>query len=132
SAGTTLDTRGNTGSIGSLASASTTSVVQNGLQGTAGTLVTGIDNNSSTFAGTLQSPFPTGLLNVTKIGTGILTLTNNSAATNNGTLTVNGGGVTVNGASGAISFTTTTLNTGGTLLLDYGASAANDRMGSAF
>ena len=132
SAGTTLDTRGNTGTIGSLASASTTSVLENGLQGTAGTLVTGLDNLSSTFAGTIVSPFPTGLLNLTKIGTGTWTLTNDSTATNDGVMTVSGGGVTLAAAGAKIGFTTTTVNTGGTILLDNSSAATNNRLGGAF
>lgn len=130
-ANTTLDARGLTGTIGSLASAATTSSLTNGLQGTAGTVQIGLDNATTLFAGTISSPFPTGLLNVTKFGTGTMTLTNNSSATNNGTLVVGGGGITLSGANGKISFTTTTLQSGGTVTLDNSTTALSDRLGSS-
>ena len=131
-ANTVLDTRGNVGDIGSLASTATSASVINGLQGTAGTLTLGLDNVANvTFAGTISSPYPTGLLNITKIGTGVWTLTNNSTATNSGTLTVSDGGVTLNGSAGVVSFTNYTVQPGGTLLLDDSVNAVNNRLGGS-
>ena len=129
---TTFDTRGIGGDIGSLASSAASAQLINGLQGTAGTLTTGLDGTSSTFAGTISSSYPTGLLNITKINGGTWTLTNTSTTTNNGTLTVNGGAVAVSGAAGQISFTSYTLNTGGTLFLDNSVNALNNRLGTPF
>jgi len=126
--GTTLDTRGLTGTIGSLSSSNASAVVMNGLQGTAGTLQTGLDNTASTFAGIFNSPYPTGLLNITKIGTGAFTLTGNSTATNSGTLTVDTGSVVVN-STGQLGFSTYTLTPGGLLNLDNSGTAKNDRLG---
>ena len=128
---TVLDARGLSGTIGSFASTATTAVVMNGLQGTAGTVTAGLDNANSTFAGTFSSPYPTGLLNIAKIGSGNLTLTNDSSATNSGTLTVNGGTVTVGGANGRLGFTTYTLNAGGTLALGDGGASNDNRLGGA-
>jgi autotransporter-associated beta strand protein len=123
--GTILDARGLTGTIGSLTGSGT---VENYSLATAGTLLTGMDNSNSTFSGILASPFSSALLNVTKIGTGTFTLTGASMTTNNGTLAVSEGVVDVN-TTGQISFVTTTLNTGGTLLLDNSGSVLNNRLG---
>ena len=128
--GTTLDTRGLSGTIGSLASTFSSAVVMNGLQGAGATLTTGLDNTSASFAGVFNSPYPQGQLGVTKIGSGTQTLTGNSSATNSGTLTINGGTVDLN-AGGLVGFSTDTINTNGTLLLDNTATAVNNRLGSA-
>ena len=141
SANTTIDTRGdNQGAgygglvVGSVASSSTSAVIMNGVQGTAGNLTTGLDNSSTTYAGTFFSPYPTGLLNVTKIGSGIWSLTNNGQATASGTLNVSNGTVNLGtvAGGGAISFQTYTLPTGGNLVLDNGVIATNNRLGGAF
>lgn len=126
--GTILDTRALLGTIGSLTG---NGVVENYSLNTAGTLQTGLDNTASTFAGTFVSPFSSGLLNVTKLGTGTFTLTGASTSTNNGTLTDDGGVIDLN-STGQVSFVTEALNTGGTLLVDDSGGVVPNRLGTSF
>jgi autotransporter-associated beta strand protein len=126
--GTVLDTRALLGTIGSLTGSG---VVENYSLNTAGTLQTGLDNTASTFAGTFVSPFSSGLLNVTKLGTGTFTLTGASTSTNNGTLTDDGGVIDLN-STGQVSFVAEALNTGGTLLVDDSGGVVPNRLGTSF
>ena len=110
-----VDMRGLTNlDLGSLSGSGT---IKNFSYNTAGTLVTGGDNTSTTFSGSLTSDYNSGLLNVTKIGTGTWTLSGANAGPTNflGTLTVeNGasvgtagttsGGIYLAGSSAAIGF----------------------------
>ncbi len=138
-AGTTIDARGNNQGagyaglvLGSITSSSPSAVLLNGVQGTAGNITTGLDNTSTSYAGSFASPYATGLLNVTKIGTGAWTLTGGGNTTASGTLAVSNGSVAVN-AAGVANFQTYTLNTGGTLLVDNATAAEQDnRLGGAF
>ncbi len=126
-----LDSRALTGYVGSIVGSG---VIQNYNLNTAGAIFTGLDGTSGTFSGTINSPFSSGLLSITKVGAGTWTLTGNSYAanqTNSGTLAVSGGTVDVN-ATGALSFQTYALNPGGTLLLDDSGTAQNNRLGTAY
>ena len=105
--------------IGSLAGAGT---VEN--SGAANvTLTAGADNSSTTFSGTLQNG-ATSTLALTKLGTGLLTLSGTN--TNTGNFTVNGGRlsmVTGTTTMSAGQFTTgSAANTRGMLLIGSGAS----------
>lgn len=126
--GAVLDTRALLGTIGSLTGSG---VVENYNLNTAGTLQTGLDNTASTFAGTFVSPFSSGLLNVTKLGTGTFTLTGASTSTNNGTLAIDGGVIDLN-STGQVGFVTEAVNTGGTLLVDDSGGVVPNRLGTSF
>ena len=94
--------------------------------GAAATLSIGADGVNASFAGAFTAATPANL-SVTKIGTGIQTLTGGlSNAT--GTLTVNGGKVVLSGA-GATAFGTDTINGTGTLSLDNSGTALQSRLG---
>ncbi|WP_395736536.1 autotransporter-associated beta strand repeat-containing protein [Prosthecobacter sp.] len=126
-ASTTFDTRGSAGVVGSISSAQSSAIIMNGIQGTAGTLTTGLDNSSTSYAGTFQSPYPTGLLNVTKIGTGTFTVSaDNTSFSPSGTLLVGNGIVD---DTGKLNFQAYTLTAGGTLLLDNAAAVSSNRLG---
>ena len=133
--GTWLNLNGNTALFGSLATpASGTGYVTN--SGALNTLTVGSSNASSTFAGAFQrfSDSTVNLINLTKIGTGILTLTGNSS-TASGTLTINsssGGGVTFSG-NGVNNFVSAavTVNPDSTLVLDNSGVSVNNRLGGA-
>ncbi len=99
---------------------------------TTGTLTVGFNNNSTTYSGTFDRFNDATLapLNLTKVGSGTLTLTSN-ASTSGGTLTINRGTVTYKDA-GVRNFTTaaTVVNEGGTLTLDNtGTLNVNNRLG---
>ncbi len=138
-AGTTLDLRANFEEIGALSGSGT--LTSYGV--TAATLTTGIDSiasatpDNTSFSGAITNPFVQGLLSLTKIGTGTMTLTGSNLGTgllspNLGTLIVNGGGVTVSGTSGVVGFGTYTLNVAGTLTLDNSTNEFNNRLGGPF
>ncbi len=86
----TLDLNGFDSTIGSLSG--TGIVLNNGA--TAATLTAGHDNSNSTFGGVLENG--TSVLQLTKSGTGALTLT--GANTYTGTTTINGGSLIVDGS----------------------------------
>ena len=132
--GATLDTRAVNGTIGSLTGSGT---VTNYSPTTGGTLVTGLDNTSTTFSGALVNPFLGGLLNVTKVGAGNFNLSANNSGTNLnspnlGSLTVSGGSVTLNSASAVEGFTGYTLNAGGALVLDNSVNNVANRLGGSY
>ncbi|EDY20582.1 autotransporter-associated beta strand repeat protein [Chthoniobacter flavus Ellin428] len=86
--GAAFDLAGNAATFGSLASDTpTTGGFITNSSGTAATLTVGVDNTSTTFGGTLSAG--SGALNVTKVGTGTLTLTGTNTLT--GALTAAGG-----------------------------------------
>ncbi len=133
--GTNLNLNGFAGTFGSLATDGTgTGFVTN--TGGASTLTVGFSNDSTTFAGSFQrrDDSTVNLINLTKIGTGTMTLTGNTS-TASGTMTINstsGGGVKFldngvnNFVQGAI-----TVNAGSTLTLDDSGSAnLNNRLGN--
>lgn len=136
--GTLLDMRGGTFTVGSLAGSGTiTNDTTYANANTAGTLITGLDGTSTTFSGTIsnfENNLPgtlTGMpLNLTKIGTGTLTLTAAAAAGNTGTLAIQNGGIALTG-TGGLAFGTYTVTGRGTLSLDNTATAANNRLGGA-
>ncbi|MCX6889879.1 MAG: autotransporter-associated beta strand repeat-containing protein, partial [Verrucomicrobia bacterium] len=119
SAGAILRLNGFSATVGSLAGAGT---VENG--GASNVILTaGGDNSSTTFSGTLQNG-ATSTLALTKLGTGMLTLSGTN--TNTGNFTVNGGRlsmVTGTTTMSAGQFTTASAaNTRGMLLIGSGAS----------
>jgi autotransporter-associated beta strand protein len=136
-AGTSLNTLGNASTIGSLSGSGT--VIN--YTTAAATLTTGWDNTNTTFSGTIVNPFVQGLLSLTKVGTGTMTLTaDNTGGVSSGnllvspnlaTLTVNGGGITLTGPGG-VAFNTTTLNAGSRVTLDNSATQQNNRLGGSF
>ena len=134
-AGTTLDTRGQTGTIGSLTGSGT--VTNNAVNPqAAGTLVTGWDNTNTTFSGTIVNPFAQYQLSLTKVGGGNMTLTadNRGGGLNSPNLAAfiaDGGGVTLNGAGG-LGFSTYTLNAGGAVTLDNSQGVVSNRLGGAY
>ena len=99
-----LDLNGFNSTIGSLSGTGT--VLNNGA--TTATLTVGNDNTNTTFRGVLQNG--TSVLQLTKSGTGFLTLTGNNTYT--GTTTVNNGSLIVDGS---IASTETIVNSGGFL-----------------
>ena len=115
--------------IGSVTSASATAVIKNFSPLTAGTLVTGSDNASGAFAGVLASDYTSGVLSVTKIGTGNWNLGLDNSANILGTLQLSGGTVTLNSATARVGFVTTILSGGAALTLDNSGSVLNDRLG---
>jgi fibronectin-binding autotransporter adhesin len=135
-ANTILDMRGNANmQIGSIVSSETTSVIKNFSQTVAGTLTTGSDNTSGTFAGTFASDYSTGALSLTKMGNGVWTLTGDSSGNILGTLAINGNTLTntsainLNAATGKLGFVTTNLAEGGTLNLNSSTDLLSDRLG---
>ena len=132
--GATLDARAVNGTIGSLTGSGT---VMNYNATTAGTVVTGLDNTSTTFSGALVNPFLGGLLNVTKVGGGNFNLSGSNSGVglnspNLGTLTVSGGSVTLNSASATVGFTGYTLNAGGALVVDDSVNNLANRLGGSY
>jgi len=130
--GTWLNINGNSSLFGSLAG---TGFVTN--SGALNTLTVGSSNASSTFAGSFQrfSDSTVNLINLTKIGTGTMSLTGTTASTASGTLTLNsssGGGVTFSGSNGVNNFraAAVTVNADSVLNLDNTTLVAN-RLGSA-
>jgi hypothetical protein len=132
SSGATLDMRGLTNlEVGSITGAGT---IKNFSATAGGTLVTGSDNTSGTFTGTLSSDYTSGFLNITKIGAGTWTLGGLNASQILGTLTVSNGEVLLGGTNaltdtGTLGFTTYILNPGGNLTLDNGTAAVSGRLG---
>jgi|GEM_PF-1667768 len=106
SVGGTLDLAGFNEAIGSLAGGGT--VTNSGAQDV--TLMSGSDNTSTTFSGVIQNG-NTNIINLNKVGNGILTLSSNN--TYSGTTTLTGGELDL-GATNAISPATVFFN-GGTL-----------------
>jgi autotransporter-associated beta strand protein len=118
----TVRLNGNPVTVGSLATsaAAATRIVENA-SATPATLTTGGLNTSTTFGGVIQDG-GTGALALTKVGTGILTLT--GANTYTGGTTISDGTVLI-GAAGAIPDTgTLTLAGAGTLSTAGGAGGA--------
>ena len=106
----------------------------------AATLVVGSLNTNFEFDGTLVSDYSSGLLNVTKIGSGVWTLTGADASQLLGTLLVEGGasvgaggtasgGIYLGGANATLGFTNYTLASGGNLVLDDTTNAVSGRLG---
>jgi autotransporter-associated beta strand protein len=100
----TLDLHGFSNTIGSLSGSGT--VLNNG--GATATLTVGSDNTDTTFGGVLANG--AGVLQLTKSGSGVLTLT--GANTYTATTTVNAGSLIVNGS---IASAQTVVNSGGFL-----------------
>ncbi|HEY3900883.1 MAG TPA: autotransporter-associated beta strand repeat-containing protein [Chthoniobacter sp.] len=138
--GTALDMRGQTdlevGSISGVAG----SFIKNFSATAGGTLVTGGDNTSTGFAGIITSDYTSGLLNITKIGSGTWSLSGNSASQSLGTLIIGdgasvgaagtaSGGIYLSGTNGALGFTNYILNSGGSLVLDNNSNALSGRLG---
>ncbi|MDR3494054.1 MAG: autotransporter outer membrane beta-barrel domain-containing protein, partial [Ancalomicrobiaceae bacterium] len=110
SSGATLDLNGNSNTIASLAGTGTTATVTN-TNATTATLTVG-DGNDTSYAGAINSG--TGALDLTKIGTGKLTLTGTS---NLGMGTVTAGTLAVS-ATGSVTLTGMTVGANGTLTND--------------
>jgi autotransporter-associated beta strand protein len=92
------------------------------------TLTTGYDSSSGTFAGSFArfSDAYASTLNITKVGTGILSLTGTS--TSAGALVVNQGGITYIG-TGRTGFLANTLAASSSLILDNAITNTNNRLG---
>jgi autotransporter-associated beta strand protein len=127
-AGAELDINNSATVIGSLSgdTATTGGLVTN-IGGTATTLSVGADNSSTTFAGAFTSA-SAGSLNLTKIGSGTLTLTG-ALSNATGVMTVNGGAVTLN-STGAVAWGTDQIDSGGTLNLDDSGTNTPNRLGN--
>ena len=129
--GTRINLNGNSALFGSLAG---TGLVTN--TGALNTLTVGSSNGSSIFAGSFQrySDSTVNLINLTKIGTGTMSLTGSgSTSTASGTLTLNstgGGGVTFSG-NGTNNFVSAavTVYPDSTLTLDNSGTNVNNRLG---
>ncbi|MEZ0275649.1 MAG: beta strand repeat-containing protein, partial [Roseimicrobium sp.] len=128
--GTSLDTRGVSGSTGLVVGSGT---ITNFNPNTAATLTTGYDNSSGTFSGVITTPFANGLLSIIKIGTGTWNLTGNSSGNLvSSNLTVHQGAVNLSaGSNNSINFRTYTLNSGGSLILDNTSFNVSNRLGGA-
>ena len=96
----------------------------------AATLTTGYDGSSGTFSGSFArfSDAYASSLNITKVGTGMLSLTGTS--TSAGTLVVNQGGITYLG-TGRSGFLANTLAASSSLVLDNSATNTNNRLGGS-
>ncbi len=141
--GTMLDMRGNTNmQVGSVFSqdtnsATSTAIIKNFNPTTAGTLVTGADSSSGTFAGTFAADYTTGTLNVTKIGNGTWTLKGDSSANILGTLNiagstaVNTSAINIDQTTGKLGFVTTNLAEGGALNLNSAGNVVTNRLGGS-
>ncbi|MCX6850548.1 MAG: autotransporter-associated beta strand repeat-containing protein [Verrucomicrobia bacterium] len=125
--GTILDMRGNSNIVVGTISGATGTFIKNFNVSTGATLVTG-DSTSGTFAGTFLSDYTSGLLSVTKVGSGDWTLTGDSSGALLGTLTILGDAVLMDQATGKLGFVTTNLGRGGVLTLN-GTGAISDRLG---
>ena len=129
-AGTILDMRGaSMAAAGRIGNVTGSGLVKNFSPTAGGTLVTGSANVNATFDGTLASDYTSGLLNVTKIGTGNWTLTADNSANILGNLQINAGAVVLDGTAAKVGFVTTILAEGGTLTLDNSTNALNNRLG---
>ncbi|OYW77350.1 MAG: hypothetical protein B7Z37_04705 [Verrucomicrobia bacterium 12-59-8] len=110
-----------------------TGTIKNFNTAAAGTLtVGGFGTNSASFAfnGALTSDYSSGALNITKIGTGTMTLGSVDNSGNIlGTLLVGQGTVQLNDATAREGFAAYTLNVGGTLLLDSSTNVLSNRLG---
>ncbi|MDB6076147.1 MAG: Autotransporter-associated beta strand repeat protein, partial [Verrucomicrobiaceae bacterium] len=127
SSGATLNLNGNSALIGSLAGVG---LVTNSSLTTAATLSVGFDNSNFT-VGSQFKRFTNAIinnLNVTKVGTGSMTMNGVSDVT--GAFAVNQGTVTYSGAGAGI-FAATTVLTGGTLVLDNSSTNVNNRLGGS-
>ncbi|MDB6076151.1 MAG: hypothetical protein JWO89_3791, partial [Verrucomicrobiaceae bacterium] len=102
-------------------------IITNG--GGASTLQVGDNNASTTFSGQFNSFSLTtlGNLNITKVGTGTLTIASNGS-TSNGTLTVNQGTVTYSGI-GQTTFGNYNSAGGGTFIVDNRTNYVSNRLG---
>ncbi len=127
----------NLASTGSRLNLNNFSTVLGGLSGsgivtnsssTAQTLTTGYDSSSGTFSGSFarfSDAYP-ATVNITKVGTGLLSLTGTS--TSSGALVVNQGGVTYLG-TGRTGFLANTVAASASLILDNSATNTNNRLG---
>jgi len=77
----------------------------------------------------LASDYTSGLLNVTKIGSGNWSLSLDNSANLLGILQVNNGSVILNGSAARVGFVTTILAEGGTLTLDNSTNVLANRLG---
>ena len=108
-----LQVNGNTVSVNSLQNGPDgAGVVYNLNNGVAGTLVVGANGSSSTFDGTFGDG-SSRALNLTKVGTGTLTLS--AVSTNTGSITVSGGTLTLTGSGSFNNATNIAVATGATL-----------------
>ncbi len=122
-----LDMRGQTDlELGAVTGSGT---IKNFSVSAAGTLVVGSLNSDFQFDGTLSSDYTSGLLNVTKMGSGNMTLTNDNSANILGTLLISGGNVTLSGSTAKVGFLTDTLSANGSLTLDNRVTPLNNRLG---
>ena len=87
------------------------------------TLTVGSDNTSTTYGGLLLYTYPDYALSLTKVGTGVLTLTGNNTYT--GVTTINGGALNIQNANAlSPNSSRATVNSGGALQLQGGISFA--------
>ena len=129
-AATTLDLNGFNNGIGSLFGAAG-SVVTNSAAATPVTLITGTDNNNSTFAGSITDTGVAGALSLFKFGTGTFTLT--GANNYNGATLVTTGALNIQnsaalGAATGLAATGTTVSAGATLQLQGGIGVGNEAL----
>ncbi|MEZ0274447.1 MAG: beta strand repeat-containing protein, partial [Roseimicrobium sp.] len=94
-----------------------------------GTLVTGGANADATFTGIIGSEFTSGMISVTKVGTGTWTLTADNSQQLSNTLVLLDGGILLNSATARLGFATQNISTGGVLTLDNSTNALNFRLG---
>src|SRR5262249_53711658 len=114
--GTTLDMRGQSNiALGTVTGSGT---IRNFHPTAGGTLTLGLDNKDGTFDGQFESDYTTGLLNITKDGTGKWTLTADNSNQLIGNLVINSGSVVLNGTSAKIGFASEFIDEGGALTLD--------------
>ncbi|MEO7933115.1 MAG: autotransporter-associated beta strand repeat-containing protein [Chthoniobacterales bacterium] len=107
---------GGTINFGSLAGSGQ---MQNDTSATTSTISVGALGTSTTFSGTMKDN-GTGIIALTKVGSGMLTLTGANAYT--GTTTVSGGTLNAAAANALQSTSAITVSTGGTLLISNNAS----------
>ena len=134
--GTWLNINNFAGVFGSLATTGTGTGFVTNTGTTQSTLTVGFDNASTTFAGSFQrfNDSTINLINLQKIGTGMMTLKGNTS-TASGAITINstGGGGLIFKDTGVNNFrqTAITVNAGGTLTLDdSGTANLSNRLGN--
>ncbi|RBP47685.1 putative secreted protein with PEP-CTERM sorting signal [Roseimicrobium gellanilyticum] len=125
--GTKLDMRGLTNVV--VGNVTGTGTIFNFHVGTAGNLVTGGANTDATFDGLFSSEFTSGMINVTKVGTGTWTLTADNTQHLSGTLSLLDGRILLNGTTARLGFAQQNIATGGVLTLDNSTNVLNFRLG---
>ena len=127
--GTTLDMRGFSNLELGAITGNSASTIKNFSVSAGGTLTVGSLGTGFEFDGTLSSDYSSGLLSLTKIGAGTMTLGADNSSELLGTLLIQQGEVLLNSTTARVGFGVDTINPGGTLLLDNSTNPLSNRLG---